>query len=138
VKQLRSADGLPSSEVTSVRRSPDGVMWVGTSYGIVRFRKDMSRSLRFSRRWLLSDHVNDIAFDRDGNAWVATSGGVSAIKKKRMTLESKATYFYDVLMRRHIRAPWIAGVCKLPTPGDTTVWLPEDDDNDGEYTGMYL
>src|SRR5690606_23508014 len=24
------------------------------------------------------------------------------------------------------------------TPGDTTVWLPEDDDNDGEYTGMYL
>lgn len=138
VKQLRSTDGLPSSEVTSVRRSPDGVMWVGTSYGIVRFRKDMSRSLRFSRRWLLSDHVNDIAFDRDGNAWVATSGGVSAIKKKRMTLESKATYFYDVLMRRHIRAPWIAGVCKLPTPGDTTVWLPEDDDNDGEYTGMYL
>ncbi len=138
VRQLRPADGIPSSYVNCVRRAPDGTMWVGTEKGVVRFGKDGSRSLRFSRRWLMSDDVNDIAFDREGNAWIATSAGVSAIKRKRMTLESKEHYFYDVLMRRHIRDPWITGQCKLPIPGDTSVWLPEDDDNDGEYTGMYL
>ncbi len=55
-----------------------------------------------------------------------------------MTLEDKSNYFYDVLMRRHIRAPWIAGQCRLTVPGDTTTWKPDDDDNDGEYTGNYL
>ena len=80
----------------------------------------------------------DISFDTGGNAWVATAGGVSAIKRRKMTLAGKAAFFYDVLMRRHIRAPWIAGQCHLPVPGDTTSFTPEDDDNDGEYTSNYL
>lgn len=138
VRKLKPADGLSSSFVTAVKRAPDGAMWVGTEKGVVRFKPDGSHSLLFSRRWLLNDHVTGISFDKDGNAWVATQGGVSVIRRKPMTLESKARYFHDVLMRRHIREPWIAGQCKLPVAGDTTVWAPDDDDNDGEYTGMYL
>jgi streptogramin lyase len=138
IKTLSPEQGIPSIQVTTVRRGPDGVMWVGTDKGVVRFGKDFSHSLRFSRRWLLDDRVNDIAFDADGNAWIATERGVSAIKRKKMTLAAKADYFYDVLMRRHIRDPWIAGQCKLPHAGDTTVWQPDDDDNDGEYTSNYL
>jgi hypothetical protein len=113
-------------------------MWVGTNTGVVRFKADGTHSLRFSRRWLLDNKVNDIAFDHDGNAWVATAGGVSAIKTKRMTLAEKQDYYYGILMRRHIREPWIAGQCHLTVAGDTTSWHPEDDDNDGEYTGNYL
>lgn len=138
VKILSPKAGLPSNEVTTVKRGPDGVMWVGTDKGVVRFAKDFSHSLRFSRRWLLDDRINDIAFDDEGNAWIATAGGVSAIKRRKMTLGSKADYFYDVLMRRHIRDPWIAGQCKLLRAGDTTAWQPDDDDNDGEYTANYL
>src|SRR5678815_6118192 len=44
----------------------------------------------------------------------------------------------DRLMRRHIRAPCIAGQCHLVIAGDTTNFTPEDDDNDGEYTSNYL
>jgi len=138
VRDLRTADGIPSIRVNCVRRSPDGVMWVGTDVGVVRYDAALNHSLRFSRRWLLNDEVHDIAFDSQGNAWIATAGGVSAIKRKKMTLASKARYFYDVLMRRHIREPWIAGQCHLPVAGDTTQWQPEDDDNDGEFGGNYL
>lgn len=137
-RKLRPADGLPTVEVNTVGRSPENIMWVGTDHGVVRFDQNFTPSLLFSRRWLIDDRVRDIAFDSHGDAWIATAGGVSAIRRKRMTLQSKADYFQDVLMRRHIRAPWIAGQCKLPIPGDTTVWLPDDDDNDGEYTGNYL
>jgi hypothetical protein len=137
-KVLRPEDGIPSVHVNCIKRSPEGVMWVGTDAGVVRYRSDGSHSLLFSRRWLLDDKVNDIAFDQHGNAWIATANGVSVIKKKKLTLESKQRYFYDVLMRRHIRDPWIAGQCRLPVAGDTTKWEPEDDDNDGEYTGNYL
>ena len=138
VKTLLPKDGLSSIQVKCLRRSPDGDMWVGTDVGVVRYRQDGSHSLLLSKRWLMDDHVNDIAFDNKGNAWIATQGGVSAVKKKKMTLASKQDYFYDVLMRRHIREPWIAGQCRLPIAGDTTQWEPEDDDNDGEYTSNYL
>ncbi|ODS81956.1 MAG: regulator [Cytophagaceae bacterium SCN 52-12] len=137
-KELRPADGIPSVYVNTVRLAPDSVMWVGTHTGIVRYAPDGTSSLRFSRRWLLHNQVNDMAFDQTGNAWIATEGGVSVIGRKAMNLAAKSDFFYDNLMRRHIRAPWIAGQAHLPVAGDTTVFQPEDDDNDGEYTGNYL
>jgi hypothetical protein len=138
IGELLPKDGIPSINVNCIERSPNGVMWVGTDVGVVRYRDDGTRSLLFSKRWLMHDKVHDIAFDSQGNAWIATADGVSAVKKKTMTLETKQRYFYDVLMRRHIREPWIAGQCRLPLAGDTTRWEPEDDDNDGEYGGNYL
>lgn len=140
VKQrvIRPQEGCPSVFASAVKKAPDGSMWVGTQVGTVRFYADGSHSLRFSRRWLLDDQVNDIVFDADGTAWIATAGGVSAIKKRKMTLSGKQDYFYDVLMKRHIREPWIAGQCRLSVPGDISTFKPDDDDNDGEYGGNYL
>ena len=68
MKTLLPKDGLPSTQVNCVRRSPDGDMWVGTDVGVVRYRQDGSHSLLLSKRWLMDDHVNDIAFDKKGNA----------------------------------------------------------------------
>jgi hypothetical protein len=138
IKSLTSADGCPSIFVNTVSMAPDGSMWVGTRSGIVRYHTDGSHTLRFSRRWLMHDNVTSISFDGSGTAWIGTDNGVSAIKVRMMTFEDKSACFYDVLMRRHIRAPWIAGQCKLTIPGDTISWKPDDDDNDGEYTGNYL
>jgi hypothetical protein len=138
IKTLTPTNGLPTIYVNCIDKAPDGTMWVGTRQGIVRYYQDGSHSLRFSQRWLMNDNVRHISFDAEGNAWIATAGGVSAIKKRKMTLAGKEAFFYDVLMRRHIRAPWIAGQCHLHAAGDTTTWTPEDDDNDGEYTSNYL
>lgn len=137
-KFLKPADGIPSIYVNCVASAPDSSMWIGTDVGIVRFDKRGKRSLRFSRRWLLDDKVTAIHFDKEGTAWVATPRGVSAIRKIRMTLAEKQDFFYDVTMKRHVRAPWIVGQCRFPDPSDITKWEPEDDDNDGEYGGNYL
>lgn len=135
---ITPAKGCPSIYTNCVKQSPEGVMWVGTKVGVIRFYPGGKHSLLFSRRWLMDNEVNDIAFDPEGNAWVATANGVSAIKKRWMNLAQKQDYFYTVQMKRHIRAPWISGQCRMSLAGDTTRWLPEDDDNDGEYTGNYL
>lgn len=135
---LTPKEGLPSVNVNSVSKASDGAMWVGTDVGVVRFYPDGSHSLRFSNRWLLDDRVRDVGFDNHGDAWVATAKGVSVIRKREMTLSGKEKYFYDVLMRRHIRDPWIAHVTKLTIAGDTTTSVDVDDDNDGQYTAMYL
>ncbi len=111
---------------------------MGTDVGVVRYEKDGTHSLRFSKRWLTNDIVNDVAFDKDGNAWIATSNGVSAIKRTMMKLKDKEENFYGQLMKKHIREPWICGVLHLEVAGDTSTWQNWDDDNDGEYTGGYL
>ncbi len=133
------ADGIPNSYVNTVKKAPDGTMWVGTDYGITRFTPgEKDYSVRLSKRWLMSDEVRDLCFDREGNAWIATAGGVSAIRKKKMTLAEKADFFYGKLITRHVREPWIVARFRLNVPGDTTSIEAEDDDNDGEYTSMYL
>lgn len=137
-QNLTPKEGIPSIYVNCIEQSPDGVMWIGTDVGVVRFAPDGSHSLRFSKRWLADDKVNDIAFDKNGNAWIATANGVSAIFRKNMTLEDKEKNFYSQLMKKHIREPWICGVIRLDVPGDTATWHNSDDDNDGEYTGGYL
>lgn len=138
MKFLQPANGIPSIYVNCLAAAPDSSMWIGTDVGIVRYHADGKRSLRFSRRWLLNDKATAIHFDKDGTAWIATPAGVSAIRKKRMTLAEKAEFFHDVTMKRHVRAPWIVGQCRLPDPYDLTRWEPEDDDNDGEFGGNYL
>lgn len=137
-RAITPTEGLPSVFVTCVETDAEGTVWVGTEKGVVRYYADGTHSLRFSRRWLLDDHVKDIAIDKNGNAWIATLKGVSVIKRQKMTLAQKNDYFQDVLLKRHIRAPWIAGQCRLEKAGDLSTWQPEDDDNDGEYTGNYL
>ena len=132
-------NGITNSNVNVVRKGPGGVMWVGTDYGITRFTPgETEYSVRLSKRWLINDEVKDITFDANGNAWIATSGGVSVIYRKEMTLAEKADHFYEQLITRHIREPWIAGRFTLTVAGDTSTLVPDDDDNDGEYTAMYL
>jgi len=136
-KSFTPKQGLPSVSVRCIARGPDGLMWIGTELGIARYNgKDFS--IRHSKRWLVNDDVRDIAFDSKGTAWIATAGGVSAIKRKSMTLAEKADYFIEVCLARHIRKPYIVEKCLLSTPGNTSNFKPRDDDNDGQYTAMYL
>lgn len=135
--EFTTHNGLPTAQVQCVACAPDGVMWIGTSLGVARY-DGKTWSLRHGRRWLLDNDVRDVAFDAEGTAWVATAKGVSAITRKQMTFAEKAGYFEHISAERHTRAPWLVERCRLRTPGDPTTWEPEDDDNDGQYTAMYL
>lgn len=135
--QLTPAQGLPFITIQSLTAAPDGTMWIGTHQGVVRYQ-DMGWSVRNSRRWLLHDDVRDIAFDQSGRAWIATARGISLHAPRRMTLAQKAEHFQRITEARHIRAPYLVEKCRLKSPGDTLNWEPRDDDNDGQYTAMYL
>lgn len=149
-KRLRSLsckDGMPNQQARAVAQDGDGRLWVATALGVARYTPVTNEqpslfvkkgwSLRHSRRWLLSDDARDVVVGSDGTAWVATAEGVDAIRRKRMTLAAKADYFLQLLRARHIRPPGLVGPAVLVTPGDLSRSFIEDDDNDGEHTGMY-
>ena len=137
VRTFTPKEGLSCADVRCVKQGPGGVMWVGTRAGLLRY-DGKTWSLRHSKRWLVSDDVRDVCFDTDGTAWIATAGGVSAIRRKKTTLAAKAEHYMNVCLTRHEREPGLIGRCGLKVPGDTRTWKPEDDDNDGQYTSMYL
>ncbi|MFZ1291217.1 MAG: two-component regulator propeller domain-containing protein [Melioribacteraceae bacterium] len=130
-------DGIPNGWIRCVKKAPDDKMWIGTDFGISRF-DGKNWTIRNSKRWLVDDNVRDIAFDSNGNAWIATANGVSAIKNKMISLADKEKYYKKVMEKRHVRKPYLVEKCRFLIPGDTTNWLPKDDDNDGQYTSMYL
>lgn len=130
-------EGLPNCEVRHIAFHPDGTAWICTALGVARF-KDGVWSLRHSLRWLPSDDARHVAFDSSGTAWIATAQGVSAIHRRMMTLAEKADHYYDILMTRKVRWPWIVGISRLLKQGDVTTSVHEDEDNDGEYTNHYL
>ncbi len=136
-RRFSPKDGLPSGDVRSVTRAPDGSIWVGTGAGGARFENEQWL-VRHGRRWLLSDDVRHIVFDSNGAAWVATGKGVSRWIQTNLTLAAKAQQFDSILRARHIRPPGIVEKCRLRLPGDLSTSAPEDDDNDGGYTAVYL
>lgn len=137
VGQFTPAEGLASIYVNCLKLAPNGAMWIGTRHGVLRHDQG-AWSMRHSKRWLCGDDVRDIVFDRHGSAWIATNAGVSVLSARPMTLSAKADHFHRVLQARHVRPPYLVEKCRLAVPGDTLTWQPLDNDNDGQYTGMYL
>lgn len=137
LRSLSAAQGMPFRQANSVTRDADGRLWAATEHGVVRYDNG-NWSLRHSRRWLSDDNTRDVAIGPDGTAWVATANGVDAIRRKKMTLAEKADHYHKMIRARHIRPPGLIGPAVLVKPGDLSQSFIEDDDNDGEHTGMYL
>ena len=137
VGQFTPAEGLASIYVNCLALAPNGAMWIGSRHGVIRHFQG-AWSLRHSKRWLCGDDVRDIVFDQLGSAWIATNAGVSVLSTRLMSLSAKAEHFHRVLQTRHVRPPYLVEKCRLAVPGDTLTWQPLDNDNDGQYTGMYL
>jgi hypothetical protein len=132
-----ASNGMPAQDARSVAVEPDGTVWIGTPHGALR-RAGGAWSVRHSRRWLPADDVLAIAVAPDRTAWVATSGGLSAIHRRTMTLAGKADHYLKICLARHVRPPYLVEACALKEPGKVDAFSPRDDDNDGQYTGMYL
>lgn len=137
MRSYTSRQGLPHSDVRKIAFHPDGTPWVCTALGVARLRGD-TWSLRHSMRWLPSDDTRDVVFDEEGTAYVATAAGVAVIRRRFMTLAEKAEHYYQILLERKVRDPWIVGISRLMKQGDVSTSLHEDEDNDGEYTNHYL
>jgi hypothetical protein len=131
------ANGLPYNDFTCMAAGPDSV-WFGTANGAIQYRNGEWR-YRQGRRWLLDNHVRDIAVDSAGNAWLATPAGVSCIASLPMTLAEKAAFFEEAIEKYHrrTRLGYVAPA-QLSEPGGKHTATPVFTDNDGHFTGLYL
>ena len=137
VKTFTGYDGLPYDDFTTLAAGEDGVIWIGTHKGAIRF-DGKTWEYREGLRWLPDDDVRGIAVGANGNAWFATGRGVGVIERRSTTLQEKAKFFEDEIDLRHRRTPYgyVESVI-LKRPGDKSEWTQHDSDNDGLWTAMY-
>ncbi|MBN2310180.1 MAG: hypothetical protein JXR94_14495 [Candidatus Hydrogenedentes bacterium] len=131
------AEGLPYNDFTALHAGTGGLVWFGTAIGAIRY-DGTEWAYREGRRWLPDNAIRDVAVTADGTAWFATGKGVGAIEQRPMTLKQKAARFQEAICTRHERTPYrYVQSVRVDRPGDASTWHNRDDDNDGQYTGMY-
>ena len=132
------AHGLHYGDTVHMAVDGSGVLLVSTTLGASRYHPDGSRRYYFGRLWLADNHVLGAARAADGTMYLATSSGLSQVEQRSMTLAEKAKHFDDITRDRHVRLGYTSTENRLTVAGDVTTSTNADDDNDGQWTGMYL
>jgi hypothetical protein len=122
-----------------------GAIWLGSDQGAARFDRKADHpwdrwQYFHGRRWLSDDSIQNILVETNAphlKVWLRTKSGVSLIEWRPMTLAQKAAYFDERIEARHVRHGMVAD-CSLKAAGDLNSWQPEDSDNDGLWTAIYL
>ena len=131
-------DGLHCGDIRWLGKDTAGALLVACGRGGSLFRADGSRRYYLGRNWLPDDEVRAMALDADGAVWFATAGGVSRVEQRSMTLADRASIYDEIVQARHVRLGYTSTQCPLTAAGDVESAYGIDDDNDGQWTNMYL
>ena len=80
------SDGFPRGMVNAIAQTPDGYLWLGTEFGLVRF--DGVRHVEWTPpagERLPSDEIRNLLVSRDGTLWIGTRRGLASWKDGRLT-----------------------------------------------------
>jgi len=79
-------EGFFKGRVFSIAQTPDGYLWLGTEFGLLRF--DGVRTFQIplpTGAHLPSDLISSLLVDRDGRLWIGTSKGLASWKDGKLS-----------------------------------------------------
>jgi signal transduction histidine kinase/ligand-binding sensor domain-containing protein len=104
-------DGFTKGVITSIVQTPDGYLWLGTEFGLLRF--DGVRAVAWqppSGERLPDSYIRTLLVARDGTLWIGMLKGLASWKNGRLTLYPKfADMTVDALLEDQDGTVWAAG-----------------------------
>src|SRR5262245_34769863 len=79
-------DGFTQGAIFSMAQTPDGYLWLGTEFGLLRF--DGVRAVPWpppTGEQLPSNYIRGLLVARDGTLWIATLKGLASWKDGKLT-----------------------------------------------------
>ena len=79
-------EGLPSGTIRAIAQTPDGYLWLGTEFGLLRF--DGVRAVPWeppSGKHLPSSDIRSLQVARDGRLWIGAYSGLASWKDGTLT-----------------------------------------------------
>jgi ligand-binding sensor domain-containing protein/signal transduction histidine kinase len=104
-------DGFTKGEISPIAQTPDGYLWLGTEFGLLRF--DGIRNSPWqppADKHLPSNHIWSLFATRDGTLWIGTSNGLVSWKGGKLTEygELAGQYIYGLFEDRE-GTVWASG-----------------------------
>jgi PAS domain S-box-containing protein len=104
-------EGFSKGRVTSFAQTPDGYLWLGTEFGLLRF--DGVRNVpwdRLSGEHLPSSYIRSMHAAHDGRLWIGTYKGLASWKDGKLTqYRELAGQVVDVLLEDRDGTVWAGG-----------------------------
>ena len=79
-------DGFTKGVITAIAQTPDGYLWLGTEFGLVRF--DGVRPTSWeppAGQHLPNSYVRSLLAARDGTLWIGTARGLASVRGGKLT-----------------------------------------------------
>jgi signal transduction histidine kinase/ligand-binding sensor domain-containing protein len=105
-------DGFSKGSINSIAQTPDGYLWLGTQFGLLRF--DGVRKVEWQPppdQRLPSNWIFSLLATHDGTLWIGTSKGLASWKDGRLTEypELAGQYIFK-LLEGHEGTVWASGM----------------------------
>jgi ligand-binding sensor domain-containing protein/signal transduction histidine kinase len=82
----RIREGFPKGQIASIAQTPDGYLWLGTEFGLVRF--DGVHDVPWQgppNQTLPSNNIRSLLVTKDGTLWIGTAKGLASWKGGTLT-----------------------------------------------------
>jgi signal transduction histidine kinase/streptogramin lyase len=96
-------EGFFKGEVGSIAQTPDGYIWLGTTFGLVRFDGVKNVSWQPPQdQHFPSNGVMSLLAARDGTLWIGTMNGLASLKNGKLTVypETSAHFIFAIVEDR--------------------------------------
>jgi signal transduction histidine kinase/ligand-binding sensor domain-containing protein len=107
----RIREGFSKGRVTAIAQTPDGYLWLGTEFGLLRF--DGVRNVLWDEaagEHLPSRYIRNLITARDGRLWIGTYKGLASWKDGMLTVYRElAGQTVDALIEDHEGTVWAGG-----------------------------
>ena len=104
-------DGFTKGIISSVAQTPDGYLWLGTEFGLVRF--DGVRTVPWespSGQRLPSNQITSLVATRDGTIWIGTRNGLASLNHEILTIYPQlAGQWIHSMIQDHEGTIWAGG-----------------------------
>jgi len=114
----RIREGFTKGTINAIAQTPDGYLWLGTEFGLLRF--DGVRNLAWqppANQHLPSEVIASLLAARDGTLWIGTSRGLASWKDGKLVQYPKlAGVLVHRLLEDHEGTVWAGGI-SVPPPG---------------------
>ena len=108
-------EGFTKGTIHSLAQTPDGYLWLGTDFGLLRF--DGVRAVPWQPpidQQLTSNHVISLVATRDGTLWIGTANGLDSCKDGKLTHYGEfAGHYVFALLEDREGTLWV-GTTALP------------------------
>jgi len=104
----RNSEGFAKSQILSIAQTPDGYLWLGTKFGLLRFDGVRKVPWQAPEGTSLPDsHVRSLLGARDGTLWIGTWAGLASWKGNSLTSYPQLSgWFINALLQDRQGIVW--------------------------------